>query len=416
MLTSNYKILLIGLSFIAFSPSCKNKPDAFSVDDNNKTTDSVGAPVETEAPYSKYKPAFAGQTRAPGVKTKTPLEITVLSTALDHPWAICNLPDGRFLINEKTGNMRILTANGKPDKKIAGLPAVVVEGQGGLLDVNIDPQFATNRMIYWDYAEKANDGTLLAIAKGRLSEDETKIENPVVIYRATPAYSGTLQFGSRIVFDKEGNLFVSTGERSAPEIRVQAQFLNSSLGKIIHITKDGKAVANGPFTATANAKPEIYAYGLRNPNGLAWNPSTGELWESEFGPHGGDEINIIRSGKNYGWPLVTYGIEYSGEKVGDGIQQKEGTEQPVYYWDPVISPAGITFYNSDAIPEWKGNLFVSSLSGTHIDRLIIKDNKVVGEERLLKDQGERFRSMTVGIDGAIYAITDGGKLYKISKK
>lgn len=382
---------------------------------NNPASGTI--PVETQPANTKYKPAFAGQTRIAGVKTITPYTVTVLNKDLEHPWGICLLPDGRFLISEKLGTMSIITTAGKVVKKITGLPAVVPDGQGGLLDVNIDPQFAQNRMIYWAYSEQqASGGTLLAVAKGKLSADENKVQNIEIIYRATPAYKGSLQFGSRIVFDKNGNLFVSTGERSGADIRMQAQSLNSSLGKIIHITKSGKAVPGGPFAKTPDAKPEIYAYGLRNPEGMALNPATGELWEAEFGPRGGDEINIIRPGKNYGWPVVTYGIEYSGEKVGAGIQQKAGTQQPVYYWDPVVSPAGIAFYNSNVIPEWKGNLFVGGLSSTHIARLVIKNNKVVGEERLLKDQGERFRSLAVGKDGALYAVTDGGRFYRIAKK
>ncbi|HEY0175473.1 MAG TPA: PQQ-dependent sugar dehydrogenase [Pedobacter sp.] len=374
-------------------------------------------PVETQPANTKYKPAFAGQTRIASVQTRTPLTVTLLSKDLEHPWGICRLPDGRFLITQKMGSMCIVTPAGKIVKKISGLPAVVADGQGGLLDVNIDPQFATNKMIYWDYSEQqTSGGTLLAIAKGKLSADESKVENIEVIYRATPAYKGSLQFGSRIVFDKNGNLFVSTGERSGSDIRMQAQALNAAIGKIIHITKNGKAVSGGPFAKTSGARPEIYAYGLRSPEGLAMNPATGELWESEFGPRGGDEINIIRPGKNYGWPVVTYGIEYSGEKVGAGIQQKDGVQQPVYYWDPVVSPSGIVFYNSNVIPEWKGNLFVGGLSSMHIVRLVIKNNKIIGEERLLKNEGERFRALAVGKDGALYAVTDSGRFYRVAKK
>jgi len=271
-------------------------------------------------------------------------------------------------------------------------------------------------MIYWDYAEQVAGGSLLAVAKAKLSTDETKLENVQVIYRAQSAYNGTLQYGSRIVFDKQGNLFVSTGERSGNDIRVKAQDLSAAIGKVLHLTTDGKAVANGPFAGTANALPEIYTYGHRNPEGMAWNPQTGELFEAEFGPRGGDEINVIEPGKNYGWPIITYGIEYSGQKVGDGIQQKDGMEQPVYYWDPVISPSGIAFYNSDVIAEWKGNLFLGALSGTHICRVILSGHKVIGEERLLADKGERFRALAQGKDGALYAVTDGGKLYKIAKQ
>lgn len=401
------------LSFGVFAAlSCNSNPGSGT----GATAGDTLPPVETKKPNIGYKSAFAGQTRIGGVKTKTPLSISVLDSSLDHPWAICNLPDGRFLITEKGGTMRIETLEGKTDKVITGLPPVVNKGQGGLLDVSIDPKCASNRMIYWDYAEPQSGGALLAVAKGRLSDDETKIEDQTVIYRATPAFSGHLQYGSRIVFDKEGNLFVSTGERSAKEIRVQAQQLNSSLGKVIHITTDGKPVPGGPFANTPDARPEIYAYGFRSPEGMAMNPETGELWEAEFGPFGGDEVNLIRPGKNYGWPVITYGLEYSGDKVGDGIQQKAGMEQPVYYWDPSVSPSGITFYNSDVIPEWKGNLFIACLGGSHIARLVIKNDKVTGEEWLLKDRGERFRALTQGKDGALYAVTDGGRLYRITKQ
>lgn len=373
-------------------------------------------PPETQKPNRGYPSAFPGQTRVHGIKTSTPLSVSVLNTSLKHPWAICTLPDGRFLITENDGTMVILTQNGQLDKTINGLPAVISAGQGGLLDVTVDPHFASNRTVYWDYSEKTPEGNLLAVAKGKLSADETKIEDQKVIYRATPAYKGTLQYGSRILVDKKGNLFVSTGERSAKEIRVQAQQLNSSLGKIIHITPDGKPVAGGPFAHTPGARPEIFAYGFRNPEGMAWNPLTGEIWEAEFGPHGGDEVNLIRAGKNYGWPVITYGEEYSGDQVGDGIQQKAGMQQPVYYWDPSVSPSGITFYSSNKIAEWKGNLFLGCLSGSKIIRLAIKNNKVVGEEWLLGDRKERFRALTQGKDGALYAVTDSGKLYRIGKK
>lgn len=408
---------LLAIASLAVLTSCDNKSEPSNTTTQNQDTAKGSLPpVETQAPNSNYKPAFAGQTRAPGIKTQTALSVTVINSSLNHPWGICSLPDGRFLITQKGGTMVILSAGGAVQKTITGLPAVVDEGQGGLLDVNIDPQFATNRMVFWDYAEQQSGGSILAVAKGKLSADETRIENAQVIYRAVPAYNGSLQFGSRILFDNDGNLFVSTGERSAADIRVKAQDLSAAIGKIVHITKDGQPVPNGPFANTPNARPEIYAYGFRNPEGMAWNADKSELWEAEFGPRGGDEINLIKPGKNYGWPIITYGIEYSGEKVGDGIQQKNGMEQPIYYWDPVISPSGITFYNADLIPEWKGNLFLGALSGSHICRVVIKDNKVTGEERLLADKGERFRALNVGKDGALYAVTDGGKLYRIGKK
>ena len=288
-------------------------------------------------------------------------------------------------------------------------------GQGGLLDVTLAPDFAKSRLVYWAYSEPQSKGVLLAIAKGKLAANETTIENQTIIYRATPAHTGKLQYGSRIVFDKNGDLFVSTGERSDRDIRVQAQYLNSSLGKILHLTPDGKAVAGGPFAGKADARPEIYSYGHRNPDGLVIHPQTGELWEAEFGPKGGDELNLIKPGKNYGWPIITYGTEYSGQKVGEGIQQKTGMEQPVYYWNPSISPGSMAFYTGN-IAEWKNNLLVAALGGSHIIRLVIKANKVVGEERLLADKNERWRDLATGKDGALYVVTDSGNLYKIVKK
>lgn len=408
-MTPNIPCTALLAAALVLASACHN--DAPEQSGTPATTTSV----ETKDPNSKYRPAFPGQTRIAAIKTTTPLSITVLDSTLQHPWGICNLPDGRFLISLKMGSMCIETSDGKRDKEITGFPAVVPDGQGGLLDVNIDPKYTDNRIIYWDYSEQTPDGTLLAVAKGKLSADETRIENPTVIYRAQPAFKGNLQFGSRILFDTAGNLFVSTGERSAKEIRDQAQQLTSALGKIVHITPDGKPVPGGPFADTSDALPEIYAYGFRNPEGMAWNPETGALWEAEFGPRGGDEVNLIQPGKNYGWPVITYGIEYSGDKVGEGIQQHTGMQQPVYYWDPSVSPSGITFYSKGVIPEWEGNLFLGCLSGSHIIRLVIKDNKVVGEERLLEHLGSRFRALREGKDGALYAITDEGKLYRIGR-
>jgi glucose/arabinose dehydrogenase len=402
------------LSFILsliYSASCAgNERTSFT------NTDTIGlSPVETKAPNSDYKSAFKGQTRIAGVKTTTPYKVEKIAEKLGSPFAIVTMPDGRLMVTIKSGYMEIHNANGKLLKKITGLPDVIFGGQGGLLDVAFDPNFTRNKIIYWSYSEKYQDGSLTTVAKGKLNEAAGKVENVSIIFRATPATNGSLQFGSRLVFDKDGNLFVSVGEKAALETRVQAQQLNSHLGKIIKITSDGKPVAGNPFLRTAGAMPEIFSYGHRNPEGLDINPATGELWESEFGPRGGDEINIIHAGKNYGWPVITYGREYSGEKVGDGIQQKTGMEQPVYYWDPVISPSGICFYKGNAIPEWKNNLFVSSLSGQHLDRLVIKNNKVVGEERLLADKNSRIRDVTY-LNNMLYAITDGGDIYRISKK
>jgi len=357
-------------------------------------------PVETKPGFANYKPASPGITRVAGAKTTTPYKVEKIANRLGNPFAIVAMPDGRLMVTLKAGTMEIHDKNGVLVKKITGLPQVVYAGQGGLLDVAFDPAWTGNKIIYWSYSEKYESGTVTAVAKGKLNEAEGKVDDISVIFRATPATKGNLQFGSRLVFDKNGDLFVSVGEKFAPEVRVQAQDLNSYLGKIIKITKAGK--------------PEIISYGHRNPEGLDINPATGDLWESEFGPHGGDEINHIRPGKNYGWPVITYGLEYSGEKVGEGIQQKAGMEQPVYYWDPVVSPSGICFYNGDGIPEWKNNLFVACLSGQHVDRLIIRNNKVVGEERLLTDKNQRFRDVAYS-NNVLYAITDDGDIYKVER-
>lgn len=376
----------------------------------------TGAPVETKAPNSDYKPAFKGQTRIGSVVTRTPYEGKVLTSALHNPWGLAPLPDGRFLITEKGGTMRIVTAAGVIGDPIAGVPKVNPDGQGGLLGICIDPAFTKNRMVYWCFSDKMPDGNLTAVAKGKLSADGKSLENVSVIYRATPAHNSALHYGGRVLVSKDGYLFVSTGERSDIVTRPQAQDINSGLGKVLRITKDGKPAPGNPFAGKANARAEVYSYGHRNVQGLALNPTTGDLWESEFGPRGGDEINRIVAGKNYGWPTITYGIEYSGKKIGDSIQQKTGLEQPVYYWDPVISPSGITFYDGKVIGEWEGNLFVGALSGNHLDRLVIQNNKVVGEERLLSGENQRWRDVKEGIDGALYAVTDQGRLYRISMK
>jgi glucose/arabinose dehydrogenase len=374
------------------------------------------APVETKEPNTAYQPAFQGQTRIAGVQSTTAYEGKILTSDLQNPWGLTSLPDGRLLITQKAGTMRIATLSGQVSEPITGIPAVDPDGQGGLLGIRLDPDFEQNRMIYWVFSQPSSEGNLTAVAKGKLSADEKKIEAARVIYRATPAYKGRLHYGGRILFDKAGNLIISTGERSDKETRPQAQELNSSLGKVLRITKDGKAVAGNPFEGKTGAKPEIYSYGHRNVQGLAFHPQTGDLWENEFGPRGGDELNRIEAGKNYGWPTITYGLEYSGDKIGDPIQQKQGLEQPVYYWDPSVSPSGMTFYSSDNIPEWKNNLFIGALSGMHIIRLVIENNKVVGEERLLAGENQRFRDIIQGKDGALYSITDQGRLYRIGKK
>jgi glucose/arabinose dehydrogenase len=372
-------------------------------------------PVETEKPNTRYKPAFEGQTRVGGVKTTTPYKVELLTEGLQRPWGIAPMPDGRLLITSITGYMTLHDANGRQLSKITGFPPVVARGQGGMLDVALDPDFKQNRIIYWSFSEKYGNGNLTSVARGSISADETKIENPAVIFRATPDFESNLHFGSRIVFDSAGHMYVSGGERSNPEGRKQAQWLTSGLGKIFKITREGRPAPGNPFLSTPNAMPEIYSYGNRNVQSLDIHPETGELWEAEFGPRGGDELNLIKPGKNYGWPTITYGLEYIGFKIGEGLQKKEGMEQPVYYWDPSISPSGMAFYAGDDIPEWKNNLFIGCLSGIHIARLVISGEKIIGEERLLGDKGERFRDVAY-FKGMLYTVTDNGKLYRISKK
>ncbi len=388
---------------------------------NGNTTEGSGVagggnpPVETRDPNTTYKPAFAGQTRIGGVKTTMTFATTIVTSALKRPWGITPLPDGRLLVTEKAGTLRIVTGTGQVSEPITGVPAVNAAGQGGLLDVIIDPQFASNRMVYWTFSEKTPGGNLTAVAKGALSADERSLENVSVIYRALPAYQGNLHYGSRILMDRTGNLIVSTGERSDLVTRPQAQDLNSALGKIVRITTNGQPAPGNPFIGRSDARPELYSYGHRNVEGMAYHPTTGDLWETEMGPRGGDELNYIQPGLNYGWPTITYGLEYSGAKVGNALTQQQGMEQPVYYWDPVLSPSGMTFYGGSQLSEWKNNLFICGLNSNHIARLVINDKKVVGEERLLAAEGQRFRDITEGNDGALYAVTDEGRLYRIGK-
>jgi aldose sugar dehydrogenase len=311
--------------------------------------------------------------------------------------------------------MQVLDSSGALVKKITGFPAVDDAQQGGLLDVALDPNFSSNKTIYWSFSEKRDTNNLTAVGKGQLDETKGVIKNPRVIFRAMPEMNSKLHFGSRLIFDKDGNLFVSSGERSILQGRAQAQLLSSGLGKIFKITPDGKPAPGNPFINQQGSMAEIYCYGNRNVQSLDIHPVTGELWEAEFGPRGGDELNIIKPGKNYGWPVITYGIEYSGEKIGDSIQQKEGMEQPVYYWDPVIAPGGMSFYKGNAIPEWENNLFISGLASQHIARMVIVNNKVVAEEWLLSDKNERFRDI-VYYNGMLYTVTDSGNLYRISKQ
>ncbi len=406
------QILIPTVLLLSFTACNKENKGGGNTEDVEKY-----APVETGAPNTNYSPAFEGQTRTFGLKTKATLDIKILNQSLQAPWGLAAMPNGNWIVTQRAaGTMVILNTDGSIKHTINGLPAVNSGGQGGLLDVTLDPEFAHNRMIYWTYAENVGGGTVTAVARGRLSESENVIENIETIYRALPAHNGTLHYGGRLAFDNSGYLFVGTGERSDLATRALAQDKSTALGKVLRLTKNGQAAPGNPFVNETNALPELYSIGHRNVQGLAFDAQSNALWQTEHGPRGGDEINKIIAGKDFGWPTVTYGIEYGGDKVGDGITQKEGMEQPSYYWDPSISPGSVIVYNNDYHSEWKGNLLIGSLSGQHIVRLRLVNGKVEGEERLLENEGQRFRAVATGIDGKLYAVTDAGRFYQVGKQ
>jgi len=386
------------------------------------------AQVEKRPPITPYKPAFAGQTRAPEEKLGVAFDTTVVAQGLKFPWSLAFLPDGRMLVTERiAGNLRIVAKDGTLSEPVAGTPAVMSKGQGGLLDVVLDPAFKTNRLIYLSYAEPQADGTNnTAVARGKLVEGPSPhIESLTVIYHQKPSLASNLHFGSRLVFARDGKLFVTQGERSILEGQKQAQDLASGLGKIVRINPDGSIPKDNPFVGKAGARPEIWTYGNRNVQAATLHPQTGELWEVEFGPQGGDEINIARKGKNYGWATISYGVNYGPAKtpITGGETQRPGMEQPLYYWDPVIAPSGMIFYTGGLFPKWKGSLFVSGkqpqgLPGGNITRLTIKNEKVVGEERLEMPNVANWRDIRQGPDGAVYLLQDGptGKIVKLTPK
>ena len=374
-------------------------------------------PVETRpANAPNQQPAFEGQTRAPAVRTERAMTSRVVASGLAHPWALAELPEGDFLVTERPGRLRVITASGEVGDPIEGLPAMLAERQGGLLDVTLSPGFAEDRLIYWSYAEPREGGAGTAVARGRLSQDRSRVEDVQVIFRALPTYDNAMHFGSRVVFDREGRVYVTLGERSDLETRPQAQDPGSHLGKIVRINADGSVPSDNPLVGQQGARPEIWSLGHRNVQGAALHPETGELWAIEHGARGGDEVNIVRAGRNYGWPTIAYGIEYRGGEIGEGLTAREGMEQPVYYWDPVIAPGGAAFYEGDMFPGWRGDLLVSGLAGRHLARLVLDGERVVGEERLLTDVGERIRDVAVASDGAVWVVTDedDGKLIRLA--
>jgi len=333
---------------------------------------------------------------------ETKVDVTSVAKGLEHPWSLAFLPDGRMLVTERPGRLRYVSQGGALSEPIAGVPRVYAEGQGGLLDVVLDPAFGQNSTIYLSYAEPGVDGTNgTAVARARL--EGQALRDVKVIFRQQPKVASKHHFGSRLVFARDGNLFVTTGERNSE--RAKAQDLGTHLGKIIRITTDGGVPKDNPFVGREGARPEIWSYGHRNAQGAALNPDTGQLWEIEHGPRGGDEINLPQAGKNYGWPVITYGREYSGEKVGEGITAKEGMEQPVHYWVPSIAPSGMVFHDGRNYAAWKGQLFVGALAAAQLVRLEVEPTgKILHEERYAI--GKRVRDVREGPDGALYLVTD----------
>lgn len=366
-----------------------------------------------EAPF--FKPAFEGQTRACAVSTKTAIDVTVVAKGLRRPWSLEPLPDGRWLVSEKGGRMRIVTAKGAISAPIKGVPEVDARGQGGLLDIALSPDFERDRTLYWSFTEPRDGGNGTSVARGVLSQDGTRLDQVKVILHTRPTYDNNMHYGSRLAFDQQGMLFVTMGERSDLETRPQAQELDSHLGKVLRIDpKTGAPAPGNPFLDKSNALPEIWTYGHRNVQGAALDDQ-GRLWIVEHGPRGGDELNLLQPGKNYGWPMQVYGIEYSGDRIDTAKAQRPGMVQPVYYWDPVIAPSGLQFYRGDAIPEWRGSLFVGAMRQARLVRLVIDNDRVVGEEHLLTDRGQRIRDVRQGLDGAIYVVNDDGQLLRVGK-
>jgi aldose sugar dehydrogenase len=378
-----------------------------------------GAPVETAPPnVPEFKPAFPGQTRAPGVETRTPLAVTVVASGFDHPWAIAFLPDRRMLVTEKpTGRLYIVTPDGAKSAPVTGLPPVDGRGQGGLLDVELGPDYAESGLVYWTYYEPRDGGNGLAVARARLVDGaRPRVEGLQIIFRMQPTLESTAHAGGRLVFAPDGTLFVTLGERSIRAGRVQAQDLGSHFGKIVRINPDGSVPGDNPFAGRKGARPEIWSSGHRNVISAALDGQN-RLWVAEMGPRGGDELNLVERGKDYGWPTIGYGEEYSGARIHEATQAP-GMEQPVYYWDPVISPSGMIVYSGALFPEWRGNFFVGGLSSEALVRLVVEGDRVVGEERLLTDLGARIREVVQGPDGALYLLTDAddGRLLRIAPR
>ncbi|WP_377296330.1 PQQ-dependent sugar dehydrogenase [Rhizobium sp. SGZ-381] len=370
------------------------------------TAHAQGRPAETSPPNApNQQPQFENQTRAPQPAAPVNIKTEVVAKGLPHLWAMEFLPDGRMLVTAKAGAMHIVR-DGKAGPAISGVPKVLSGGQGGLLDVALAPDYATSGRIFFSFSEEREDGNGTSVASARLVPNDQgggQLEDVSVIFRQMPSYDGNKHFGSRLAFGPAGELYVTVGERSDTEPRVQAQDLNSGLGKVFRITQDGKPLPDNPFVGQENALPEIWSLGHRNVQSATVD-GEGRFWLVEHGPKGGDELNRPEAGKNYGWPEVTYGVEYSGAPVGKGLTQMAETEQPVYYWDPVIAPSGMAFYDANAIPEWKGAFLVGGLVSQGVVILHMENDKVSHEERV--PLNARIRDVKVGPDGAVYAVIE----------
>jgi glucose/arabinose dehydrogenase len=342
------------------------------------------------------------------------LVLTTVAKGLDHPWSIAFLPDGRMLVTERPGRMRIVGQDGALSPPLVGVPKVFASSQGGLHDVVLDRRYGENHTIYFCYAEPADGGGRTALARARLVDEGTpRLDDVKVIFHQDGPLSSGNHFGCRIVQTPDDDLFLTMGEHFIT--RDQAQNLGNHLGKVIRIRPDGSAPPDNPFVGRSGAKPEIWSYGHRNPQGLALNPATGRLWEHEHGPRGGDEINIVAPGKNYGWPVIGFGIDYNGARIHESTH-KDGMEQPIWYWVPSIAPSGMAFYSGKLIPAWRGNLFVGALAGAILVRLELDGDKIVKEERLLKELRERIRDVREGPDGALWLATDNpaGRILRLA--
>ncbi|MEJ1960965.1 MAG: PQQ-dependent sugar dehydrogenase [Gammaproteobacteria bacterium] len=374
-----------------------------------------GQPNDSRPPEkADDKPEFPGQTRAP-YRVSVAVQSVTITDKLTRPWSVALLPDGRYLVTEKAGTLRIVDKDGVVSDPFAGVPEVLATGQGGLLDVALDRKFRSSKRIFFVFTQARGERTSgLAVARATLDERSRSLKDVKVIYAVQSAapIAQSAQQGGRIAIARDANLFVTIGDRSTRGPWLKAQDMTTALGKIIRITADGAPARGNPFLRTEGVLPEIWSAGHRNQHGIAFD-SAGELWAVEHGPQGGDELNHIRPGKNYGWPVIVHGIDYTGLAIGEGITAKAELEQPQYYWDPVIAPSGMAFYSGKLIPQWNGSVLVSALRGQQVSRLTLSDRKVVAEEPLFGEENVRFRDVRVDRKGAIVALTENGKLLRI---